>query len=162
LRIYLTTAVYHGITVKDICGAELAAKIEKVALQLYSMFCLRDLLVCTTLTCTSRYTAEAADYALTRGIILADTKFEFGLLPSSSSSEKTLILIDEVLTPDSSRYWSADTYAVGKSQDSFDKQFVRDWLIKEGKKNVEGVTLPENVVKGTAAKYQEAVERLMG
>lgn len=83
-------------------------------------------------------------------------------MSTSSSSKPTLTLIDEVLTPDSSRYWSAEGYAVGKSQDSFDKQYVRDWLIKEGKKNVEGVRLPEDVVEGTAKKYQEAVDKLMG
>jgi phosphoribosylaminoimidazole-succinocarboxamide synthase len=71
-------------------------------------------------------------------------------------------LIDEVLTPDSSRYWSAETYSVGRGQDSFDKQYVRDWLIREGKKNVEGVRLPEDVVKGTEEKYREAKERIMG
>lgn len=80
----------------------------------------------------------------------------------SDSLESRLILIDEVLTPDSSRYWSKDTYAVGRGQDSFDKQYVRDWLIKEGKKNVEGVKLPQDVVDKTEEKYREAKERIMG
>ena len=109
--------------------------------------------------------AEAATHAEARGVILADTKFEFGLLPATSDSQSLssrLILIDEVLTPDSSRYWAADTYATGRGQDSFDKQYVRDWLISEGKKNVENVRLPEDVVSKTEEKYREAKERIMG
>ena len=109
--------------------------------------------------------AEAATHAEARGVILADTKFEFGLLPATSESQSLssrLILIDEVLTPDSSRYWAADTYATGRGQDSFDKQYVRDWLISENKKNVENVKLPEEVVKKTEEKYREAKERIMG
>jgi hypothetical protein len=106
--------------------------------------------------------AEAAEYALARGLILADTKFEFGLIPSSTNPEqKQLILIDEVLTPDSSRYWSAADYQVGQPQASFDKQYLRDWLIKEGLKNKEGVTLPSDVVRGTRTKYEEARDRVM-
>ena len=98
-------------------------------------------------------------------MILADTKFEFGLLPSPTASNpnsKTLILIDELLTPDSSRYWSAAEYEQGKPQASFDKQYLRDWLIKEGLRNKEGVKLPEDVVKGTKEKYEEARDRVMG
>jgi phosphoribosylaminoimidazole-succinocarboxamide synthase len=107
--------------------------------------------------------ADAADYAATRGIILADTKFEFGLLPSSEPNGKAqLILIDEVLTPDSSRYWAAASYKEGEPQDSFDKQYLRDWLIANGKKAVEGVSLPDEVVKKTEEKYREAKERIMG
>jgi tyrosyl-tRNA synthetase len=108
---------------------------------------------------------EAAEYALARGLILADTKFEFGLLPTPTSTDpnsKTLILIDELLTPDSSRYWSAADYEQGKPQASFDKQYLRDWLIKEGLRNKEGVKLPEDVVKGTKDKYEEARDRVMG
>ena len=75
-------------------------------------------------------TGEGAAYALERGLILADTKFEFGLLPSPNApSGKQLVLIDELLTPDSSRYWAADAYEKGKPQASFDKQYLRDWLI---------------------------------
>lgn len=133
----------HPDKVKDICGEEIANEIEKVSIQLYT---------------------EAANHAASRGVILADTKFEFGLLPSSSeaNAKPELILIDEVLTPDSSRYWSAETYVPGQPQDSFDKQYVRDWLISEGKKAVEGVRLPEDVVKRTEEKYREAKERIIG
>ncbi|KAE8537752.1 phosphoribosylaminoimidazolesuccinocarboxamide synthase [Cryptococcus gattii VGV] len=132
----------HPDKVKDICGPELATEIEKVAIQLYT---------------------EAAAYALERGLILADTKFEFGLLPDPSSPNKTtLILIDEVLTPDSSRYWAAADYVVGQPQPSFDKQYLRDWLIKEGLRGKEDVTLPEHVVNETRSKYEEARDRVMG
>ncbi len=97
------------------------------------------------------------DYARQRGIIIADTKFEFGLF------EGKLILIDEVLTPDSSRFWSADQYAPGKGQPSFDKQFVRDYLeTLTWDKTPPGPTLPEDVVAKTAAKYLESYERLTG
>lgn len=81
---------------------------------------------------------------------------------SSSSPHGTLILIDEVLTPDSSRYWSKDNYAPGRGQESFDKQFVRDWLVAEGKKGVDGVTLPEDIVEKTGGRYREAFERVTG
>ncbi|KAK6910279.1 phosphoribosylaminoimidazolesuccinocarboxamide synthase [Kwoniella mangroviensis CBS 8507] len=132
----------HPDKVKDICGPELAEQIEKVAIQLYT---------------------EASEYALERGLILADTKFEFGLLPDHSSPNKTqLILIDEVLTPDSSRYWSSSEYVQGKPQASFDKQYLRDWLIKEGLKAKEDVTLPLHVVNETKKKYEEARDRVMG
>jgi len=97
------------------------------------------------------------DYARERGIIIADTKFEFGLF------EGKLILIDEVLTPDSSRFWPADQYAPGKGQPSFDKQFVRDYLeTLTWDKTPPGPTLPEDVVNRTSAKYLEAYERLTG
>ncbi|HEX7651900.1 MAG TPA: phosphoribosylaminoimidazolesuccinocarboxamide synthase [Verrucomicrobiae bacterium] len=97
------------------------------------------------------------DYARQRGIIIADTKFEFGLF------EGKLILIDEVMTPDSSRFWPADQYAPGKSQPSYDKQFVRDYLetLNWGK-TPPGPVLPPDVVNKTAAKYLEAYERLTG
>ena len=97
------------------------------------------------------------DYARQRGIIIADTKFEFGLF------EGKLILIDEVLTPDSSRFWPADQYAPGKGQPSFDKQFVRDYLeTLTWDKTPPGPKLPEDVVAKTSAKYLEAYERLTG
>ena len=97
------------------------------------------------------------DYARQRGIIIADTKFEFGLF------EGKLILIDEVLTPDSSRFWPADQYAPGRSQPSFDKQFVRDYLeTLTWNKTPPGPKLPENVVAKTSAKYLEAYEKLTG
>ncbi|HEY4234019.1 MAG TPA: phosphoribosylaminoimidazolesuccinocarboxamide synthase [Lacipirellulaceae bacterium] len=116
---------------------------------------------------------RGAQYARTRGIIIADTKFEFGLLsPSpvfrggvrggaSSVDLDELILIDEVLTPDSSRFWPADQYSPGQGQPSFDKQFVRDWLTKSGwDKNSQPPELPAEVVARTRAKYIEAFERL--
>ena len=97
------------------------------------------------------------DYARQRGIIIADTKFEFGLF------EGKLILIDEVLTPDSSRFWPADQYAPGKGQPSFDKQFVRDYLeTLTWDKTPPGPTLPAEVVAKTSAKYLEAYEKLTG
>ncbi len=99
---------------------------------------------------------RGAGYAEKRGLILADTKFEWGTLPSGE-----IILIDEVLTPDSSRFWPADTYKPGSSPPSFDKQFVRDWLETTGwDKNSSPPRLPDDVVNKTAAKYQEALERL--
>jgi len=97
------------------------------------------------------------DYARQRGIIIADTKFEFGVFDGK------LILIDEVLTPDSSRFWPADQYQAGKGQPSFDKQFVRDYLeTLTWDKNPPGPTLPQDVVAKTSAKYLEAYERLTG
>ena len=97
----------------------------------------------------------AADLAIDRGIIIADTKFEFGLL------DDQLIIIDEMLTPDSSRFWAAGDYAPGGSPPSFDKQFVRDWLETSGwNKQPPAPQLPQNVVNGTARRYQEAFEWL--
>jgi phosphoribosylaminoimidazole-succinocarboxamide synthase len=97
------------------------------------------------------------DYARQRGIIIADTKFEFGV------SDGKLILIDEVLTPDSSRFWPADQYQPGRAQPSFDKQFVRDYLeTLDWDKTPPGPVLPEDVVAKTSAKYLEAYERLTG
>ncbi|KAI0793845.1 SAICAR synthetase [Fomes fomentarius] len=134
----------------ELIGAELCAKVEKAALQLYK---------------------EAADYALTRGLILADTKFEFGLVPSASGGEE-LILVDEALTPDSSRYWPAAEYKPGGSQPSFDKQYLRDWLTETGfRKGLEsgpegregeGWVMEESVVEGTRKRYLEALELLTG
>lgn len=106
--------------------------------------------------------ASARDFARERGIILADTKLEFG----HSRTTGELILGDEVLTPDSSRFWDAATYRVGQAQPSFDKQFVRDWLTKESgwdrSSNTPPPALPEEVVEATRAKYIEAFERLSG
>jgi len=97
------------------------------------------------------------DYARQRGIIIADTKFEFGI------SDGGLILIDEVMTPDSSRFWPADQYAPGRGQPSFDKQFVRDYLeTLDWNKTPPGPVLPDDVVAKTSAKYLEAYERLTG
>ncbi|KAG6902483.1 hypothetical protein C0995_016060 [Termitomyces sp. Mi166 len=129
-------------------GAELYDQISTAALQLYK---------------------TAADYARTRGVILADTKFEFGLI-TSTSGEKSLILIDELLTPDSSRYWPLASYAPGGPQPSFDKQYVRDWLVAQGfRKGLEsgpeghegeGWVIEEKVVEGTRDRYAEAVDLL--
>ena len=100
---------------------------------------------------------RGAEYALERGIIIADTKFEFGQV------DGRLLLIDEVLTPDSSRFWPADQYAPGRAQPSFDKQFVRDWLSASGwDKNSPPPALPDDIVAKTRAKYVEAYERLTG
>ena len=101
---------------------------------------------------------RAAEYARTRGLLIADTKFEWGALPGGD-----LILIDEVLTPDSSRFWPADGYRVGISPPSFDKQFVRDWLDSTPwDKNSPPPALPAEVVARTREKYLEAYERLTG
>ena len=116
-------------------GAEIAAQVRDVSLQLYR---------------------EAADYVLARGIIIADTKFEFGLDENGS-----LTLIDEVLTPDSSRFWPADQYQPGTSPVSFDKQFVRDYLeTLDWDKTSPGPVLPAVVIEKTAEKYREAQARL--
>jgi len=116
-------------------GEELAAQVRDVSLQLYK---------------------EAADYALKRGIIIADTKFEFGL-----DDNNQLVLIDEVLTPDSSRFWPADSYKPGSNPESFDKQFVRDYLeTLDWDKNPPAPELPKAIVEQTTAKYNEALQRL--
>lgn len=121
----------------QLLGKELADKVASVSIQLYK---------------------EAAEYALTRGIIIADTKFEFGL-----GSNGELYLIDEVLTPDSSRFWPADQYAVGKNPPSFDKQYVRDWLEASGwDKKAPGPKLPPDVAAKTSEKYHEAYRLLTG
>ncbi|CCF49193.1 hypothetical protein NDA11_003892 [Ustilago hordei] len=132
----------HPDKVEQIIGADLAKQMATAAVSLYS---------------------KAAAHAKSRGIILADTKFEFGLIPCSSNpGQEEMILVDEVLTADSSRFWSAEKYAVGRGQDSFDKQYVRDWLKANGldKAADQGVpvTLPDDVVKRTEDKYMEAYE----
>jgi phosphoribosylaminoimidazole-succinocarboxamide synthase len=100
----------------------------------------------------------AAAYAAQRGIILADTKLEFGLGPESGE----VLLADEIFTPDSSRFWPADAYEPGQAQPSFDKQYLRDYLkgLTSWKKVAPGPELPEEVVRNTLAKYQEALDRL--
>lgn len=118
-------------------GDELAKKVRDVSIRLYR---------------------EAAEYALARGIIIADTKFEFGL-----DEQGTLYLIDEALTPDSSRFWPADQYVVGKSPPSFDKQYVRDWLEASGwDKKPPAPELPPDVAARTSEKYREAYQKLTG
>ncbi len=101
---------------------------------------------------------RAANYAASRGVIIADTKFEFGRLPDGR-----LILIDEILTPDSSRFWPADKYQPGRDQESFDKQYVRNWLETQAwDKTPPAPALPEDVVAGTRARYLEAYEKITG
>ncbi|MCP9760897.1 phosphoribosylaminoimidazolesuccinocarboxamide synthase [Aquitalea sp. S1-19] len=118
-------------------GQELAEKVRDTAILLYK---------------------TAAEYAATRGIIICDTKFEFGL-----DENGTLVLMDEALTPDSSRFWPADSYAEGMSPPSFDKQFVRDWLEASGWDKVSAApAVPLEVREKTAAKYREALTRLAG
>jgi phosphoribosylaminoimidazole-succinocarboxamide synthase len=123
--------------VEGLVGAALAARVRDTAIALYNF---------------------AAEHARKRGIIIADTKFEFGL-----DSAGQLTLIDEVLTPDSSRFWPADTYRTGTSPPSFDKQIVRDYLeTLDWNKKAPGPSLPAEVVELTSAKYQEALARLTG
>ncbi len=102
--------------------------------------------------------SHAAEHAAERGIIIADTKFEFGASPGAE-----IVLGDEVLTPDSSRFWPADDYEPGRGQESFDKQYVRDWLDESGwDHSPPGPGLPDDVVERTRAKYVEAYERITG
>ena len=123
-----------------ITGEELATKLRDLTLEIYE---------------------EAANYALSRGIIIADTKFEFGLVHDSTGDR--VVWIDEALTPDSSRFWPADQYVVGKNPPSFDKQFVRDWLETTGwDKNPPAPELPRDVVEKTREKYLEAYRQLTG
>jgi phosphoribosylaminoimidazole-succinocarboxamide synthase len=100
---------------------------------------------------------RGAEHALERGIILADTKFEFGRRPDG-----TLVLGDEVMTPDSSRFWPADEYEPGRSQPSFDKQYVRDWAASGWDKTPPAPPIPDGVVEGTRARYLEAYDRIAG
>ena len=130
----------------EMVGLDLATRIRDLSLAIYQ---------------------EAAALALTKGMIIADTKFEFGLAPDG-----TLVLMDEVLTPDSSRYWPIEGYetalAAGQNPPSYDKQFVRDWLEqaqvngKPWNKTAPAPRLPQAVIENTAAKYREAMERLTG
>jgi phosphoribosylaminoimidazole-succinocarboxamide synthase len=123
--------------VERLIGKELAARVREVSIRLYK---------------------EAADYAATRGIIIADTKFEFGL-----DGHGKLVLIDEVLTADSSRFWPADSYQVGISPPSFDKQYVRDYLESlTWDKTPPAPKLPDDVIARTSQKYRDALERLTG
>jgi phosphoribosylaminoimidazole-succinocarboxamide synthase len=119
-------------------GAELARQVRDVSLELYR---------------------QASEYAATRGILIADTKFEFG-----QDDSGRLVLMDEVLTADSSRFWPAEQYAPGSNPPSFDKQFVRDYLesITTWNKTAPAPHLPEEIIGRTAAKYREALTRLTG
>ena len=126
----------------EMIGLDLATRIRDISIQLYKSAC---------------------EIAIKKGIIIADTKFEFGL-----DAEGTLTLMDEVLTPDSSRFWPAESYAEGINPPSYDKQFVRDWLEQvqiDGKpwnKTPPAPRVPNEVIAKTAAKYQEALARLTG
>ena len=121
----------------ELIGEDLAVQLRDKSIEIYSM---------------------CAEYARTKGIIIADTKFEFGV-----DENGILVLADEVLTPDSSRFWPADEYVVGKSQKSYDKQYLRDWLKSSGwDKNPPAPTLPEDVISVTSGKYVEAFETLTG
>ena len=109
--------------------------------------------------------AQAAEHAASRGVIIADTKFEFGLLPAAAAGmpDGRLILIDEILTPDSSRFWPAEQYKPGQDQPSFDKQFVRNWLESQPwDKTPPAPPLPADVVEGTRRRYIEAYKRITG
>lgn len=118
-------------------GQDIADRVEKLAVTLYD---------------------KSKEYAKTRGIIIADTKFEFGI----DEGTNEIILVDEVLTPDSSRFWNGAHYLLGKSQESYDKQFLRNWLTANKLNGVEGVKMPQDIVKRTRAKYVEAYETLTG
>jgi phosphoribosylaminoimidazole-succinocarboxamide synthase len=139
----------HDINISEadaagIVGRDVAARARELTLRLY---------------------AESAAYAESRGIIVADTKFEFGLLPAVPSvpAEERLIVIDEMLTPDSSRFWPRDGYRPGGPQPSFDKQFVRDYLERiRWNKQPPVPSLPDDVVAKTREKYVEAFQRLTG
>ncbi len=126
----------------EMIGADLAGRIRDISIAIYE---------------------AASEIAAAKGIIIADTKFEFGL-----DTDGTLVLMDEVLTPDSSRYWPAESYAPGSNPPSYDKQFLRDWLEqvriggKPWDKSPPAPHLPREVIDNTAAKYQEALERLTG
>ena len=123
--------------VEALIGKDMTTQVAKVAIQLYT---------------------EAAEYALTRGIIIADTKFEFGL-----DVNGVLHVMDEVLTPDSSRFWPAESYALGCNPPSYDKQYVRDWLESIAwNKTPPAPVLPDDVAKRTSEKYMEAFEKLTG
>jgi len=126
----------HPDKLRELIGAEKTAKIEELAISLYT---------------------KAASYAESKGIIIADTKFEFG-----ETENGEIILIDEVLTPDSSRFWPKEKYVVGHGQESFDKQYLRDWLTSNGLAGVDGVDIPPEVVEETGRKYAQVYQILTG
>lgn len=118
----------------DILGNDLANKVKETSINIYN---------------------KCSNYALSKGIIIADTKFEFGL-----DENNNLVLADEVLTPDSSRFWPLDKYEIGKTQESFDKQYLRNWLIDNGFKNSPPNQLPLDVINTTREKYIKIYEML--
>lgn len=127
----------HPDKVVELIGEKYAIRIEELSISLYK---------------------HAQEYALSRGIIIADTKFEFGL----DTNTDEVVLIDEVLTPDSSRFWSKSSYRIGKVQSSFDKQYLRDWLISQNLQDKPDVELPDDIITKTEEKYREVFERLVG
>ncbi len=129
----------ENISFEDVCqliGKDLAEELRAKTIEIYS---------------------KCAEYALTKGVIIADTKFEFG-----TDENGNLVLGDEVLTPDSSRFWPASDYQVGKSQKSFDKQYMRDWIKSTGYQPESGSPIPDDVIHTTVNKYKEAYKLLTG
>lgn len=122
--------------VVEMLGLELATKLRDKTLQVYK---------------------KCAEYAASKGVLIADTKFEFGL-----DKNGELVLGDEVLTPDSSRFWPAQDYEIGRSQKSFDKQYLRDWIKSSGYNPESGTPIPEDVIQTTANKYKDAFESITG
>ncbi len=122
--------------VVEMLGLELATKLRDKTLEVYK---------------------KCSEYAATKGVIIADTKFEFGL-----DENGNLVLADEVLTPDSSRFWPASDYQVGRSQKSFDKQYLRDWMKSTGYNPESGASIPEEVIQTTVNKYTESFELITG
>ncbi len=122
--------------VVEMLGLELATKLRDKTLEVYK---------------------KCSEYAATKGVIIADTKFEFGL-----DENGNLVLADEVLTPDSSRFWPASDYQVGRSQKSFDKQYLRDWMKSTGYNPESGASIPEEVIQTTVNKYSESFELITG
>lgn len=129
----------ENISFEEVCtliGKDLAKQLRAKTIEIYS---------------------KCAEYAATKGVIIADTKFEFGVDENGS-----LVIGDEVLTPDSSRFWPADDYEVGRSQKSFDKQYLRDWMKSTGYDPEAGVPIPDEVIDTTVSKYKEAYKILTG
>ncbi len=129
----------ENISFDEVCnliGKDLAEKVREKTIEIYK---------------------KCADYALTKGVIIADTKFEFGL-----DENGQLVIGDEVLTPDSSRFWPASDYEVGRGQKSFDKQYIRDWIKSTGYDPESGTPIPEDVITTTANKYKEAYKLITG
>ena len=129
----------ENISFEEVCnliGKDLAEKLRAKTIEIYS---------------------KCAEYALTKGVIIADTKFEFGV-----DENDTLVIGDEVLTPDSSRFWPASDYQVGRGQKSFDKQYIRDWIKSTGYDPESGTPIPDDVIDVTVNKYKEAYQILTG
>jgi phosphoribosylaminoimidazole-succinocarboxamide synthase len=140
----------------EIVGESVAKRVEEASLLIYQKVCTDSVYFdCDHLKLI--LSTKAREYAEERGIIIADTKFEFGLDEAGK-----IVLVDEVLTPDSSRFWPAEKYAIGRGQASYDKQFLRDWLTNSGLKGKDGVGMPEEVAAETASKYREAFTKITG